>query len=190
MMEYLNLYAVFFMIGLFGFGGGYAMLPLIFQSVQDFGFMSTREFSNLVALSQVTPGPVSVNAATYVGFHFAGFPGALVATVAIATPSFILVLTVMKFLDRYSKSKGLQGAMNGIRPVTVGLIFAAAVFISQTSLVNGSIFTRDLFINPLEYLNILPIIIFICTMIMIGKFKINPIIITVIMGIIGAVTCG
>ena len=87
-MIYVTLFAMFFRIGLFSFGGGLAMLPLIFQSVKDFGMMTTSEFSDLVALSQVTPGPIAVNAATYVGFNGAGIPGALAATLGVALPSF------------------------------------------------------------------------------------------------------
>ena len=79
-MIYVTLFVMFFRIGLFSFGGGLAMLPLIFQSVKDFGMMTASEFSDLVALSQVTPGPIAVNAATYVGFNGAGIPGALAAT--------------------------------------------------------------------------------------------------------------
>ena len=94
-MIYLYLFTVFFRIGIFSFGGGLAMLPLIFQSVQSFGIMSAHEFSNLVALSQVTPGPIAVNAATYVGFNYAGIPGAAVATLGVCVPSFILVLIVL-----------------------------------------------------------------------------------------------
>ena len=85
-MIYLYLFTMFFRIGLFSFGGGLAMLPLIFQSVQDFGIMTSQEFSDLVALSQVTPGPVAVNAATYVGFNYSGLPGALTATLGVCLP--------------------------------------------------------------------------------------------------------
>ena len=86
-MIYITLFVMFFRIGLFSFGGGLAMLPLIFQSVKDFGMMTASEFSDLVALSQVTPGPIAVNAATYVGFNGAGIPGALAATLGVALPS-------------------------------------------------------------------------------------------------------
>lgn len=191
-MILLNLYGTFFIIGLFGFGGGYAMLPLIFQQVQEFGQMSEQEFSTLVALSQVTPGPVAVNAATYVGFNYAGLPGAIFATVGVATPSFILVLTVMAFMNKYYASRGLQGIMNGIRPATVGLIASAAVFIGQTTLVNSNLFDFDSFsISMLtEYVNVLPFIIFIGTIILAVKFKVSPIKITLLMGVIGAVLCG
>ena len=97
-MIYVTLFVMFFRIGLFSFGGGLAMLPLIFQSVKDFGMMTASEFSDLVALSQVTPGPIAVNAATYVGFNGAGIPGALAATLGVALPSFILILIVVQFL--------------------------------------------------------------------------------------------
>ena len=189
-MVLLNLYVMFFSIGIFGFGGGYAMLPLIFQRVQEFGQMSAQEFSDLVALSQVTPGPVSVNAATYVGYNYAGMPGAVAATLGIATPSFILVIVVMSFMDKYYKSKGIQGVMNGIKPATVGLIASAAFFIGQTVMVNSQVLPVSRFAGIFDYLNVLPFIMFICTITMIAKFKINPIIITLVMGIIGAMLCG
>lgn len=107
-MMYAYLFTIFFKIGLFGFGGGLAMLPLIFQSVQTFGIMSSQEFSNLVALSQVTPGPMAVNAATYVGFNYAGIPGAMVATLGVCLPAFILMIIVFKFIQRFNDSKGTR----------------------------------------------------------------------------------
>jgi len=177
---YFSLFTVFFRIGLFGFGGGYAMLPLIFQSVQQFGYMSAEEFSNLVALSQITPGPVSVNAATYVGFYEAGLPGAACATLGVAAPSFILVLITTHFLQKFKKSKGIQGVLFGIRPATIGLIAAAAILVAQTSLIDVAGMS----------VNLLPCILFVCTIVLIGKFKIHPIIITILMGSIGAVLCG
>lgn len=177
-MIYLSLFTVFFRIGLFGFGGGLAMLPLIFQSVQEFGIMSAEEFSNLVALSQVTPGPLAVNAATYVGFTYAGIGGSVVATFAVSLPSFILVILVMKFVQKFENSKIVTGILAGIKPAVVGLIGAAFIFVAETVLVEeGSI-------------NWIPIALFLVTAIAVGKFKINPIILIIIMGTIGAFTCG
>ncbi|MEG0829252.1 MAG: chromate transporter [Anaerovoracaceae bacterium] len=189
-MIYLHLFGMFFRIGLFGFGGGLAMLPLIFQSVQQFGVMKPSEFSNLVALSQVTPGPIAVNAATFVGLNYAGVLGSVIATLGVCLPSFFLVLIVIKFTDRFKESKGMQGALFGIRPVTVGLIGAAAIFIAETSLINGNLFSTELFTNIGEYVNIIPCIIFLVTLILAGKFKVSPIKITIIMGILGGVLCG
>ncbi|WP_027399728.1 chromate transporter [Anaerovorax odorimutans] len=185
-MAFINLFLMFFRIGIFSFGGGYAMLPLIFQSVKDFNVMTASEFSKLVALSQVTPGPVAVNAATYVGFNYAGLGGAFVSTFGVALPSFVLVILVMHFMEKFKESKGLQAVFFGIRPATVGLIASAVVFISETSLLNGPLISKNFIINIESYVNVLPCIIFICTIILVGKFKISPIKITILAGIIGA----
>lgn len=189
-MIYLSLFAVFFRIGLFGFGGGLAMLPLIFQSVQSFGIMSHEEFSNLVALSQVTPGPMAVNAATYVGFNFAGIPGALVSTFGVCLPAFLLMMIVFRFIERFNDSRGIQGAFVGIRPVTVGLIAAAVIYVSETVLVNGSLLSTELFTAGLTFFNFVPICIFVVTIVLVGVFKMRPIRVMILMGVAGALLCG
>lgn len=189
-MMYLHLFLMFFRIGVFNFGGGLAMLPLIFQSVQDFGVMSAQEFSDLVALSQVTPGPIAVNAATYVGFNYAGIGGAAVATLGVALPSFVIILIVVKFLDKYQDSRTLQGVFYGIRPVTVGLIAAAVLFVSEEVLVRGHIISMQLFTEGIGYFNLPAIAMFAVTLLLVCVFKIRPIKLMVIMGIAGALLCG
>lgn len=189
-MIFVYLFTMFFRIGLFGFGGGMAMLPLIFQSVQEFGVMTAEEFSNLVALSQVTPGPMAVNAATYVGFNYAGFTGALAATLGVCIPAFVLMAIVYKFIKRFNDSRIVQGIMSGIRPVTVALIGAAVVFVSETVLVAGPLISEKLLSGGLEYFNIIPICIFVVTIVIVTKFKIQPIRIMILMGIVGALLCG
>lgn len=189
-MIYIYLFTMFFRIGLFGFGGGLAMLPLIFQSVQEFGVMSQQQFSDLVALSQVTPGPIAVNAATFIGYNYAGFAGALTATFGVCLPSFILILVVCKFIEKFNDSKGIQGAFTGIRPVTVGLVGAAVIFVSENVLVNGPLITGRLFTSGCGYFNIISIIIFAVTILLVGVFKMKPIKVMVIMGIAGAFLCG
>lgn len=184
------LFTVFFRIGLFSFGGGLAMLPLIFQSVQDFGIMTAEDFSNLVALSQITPGPIAVNAATFVGYNYAGLAGAAVATLGVCMPAFLLMMITMKFMDKFKSSKGLQGAFDGIRPVTVGLIAAASVFVADNVLVKGQFLTSELITGFADYINFIPCLIFVVTLILAGKFKMSPIMICIIMGVVGAVLCG
>ncbi len=132
-MIYLTLFAIFFKTGLFSFGGGLAMLPLIFESVGRFEGMSEASFADLVALSQVTPGPVAVNAATYVGMTTVGLSGALAATIGVSLPSFLLVLLVMRFLERYRQSRAVRGVMEGIRPATVALMATAAVYMARST---------------------------------------------------------
>ena len=174
-MIYLQLFIVFARIGLFGFGGGMAMLPMIYQGAKTFNLMSAEEFSNLVAISQVTPGPIAVNAATYVGYHCAGIAGALAATFGVAFPSFVLVMLVCYFVTRFRNSRAVEGAFAGIRPVTVGLIAAAVVFMAQ-GLEHGIDFVSAALIAG--------------TVILIGKVKVSPILIIIGAGLIGALLCG
>ena len=175
-----QLFVTFGKIGLFGFGGGLAILPLIYQGVQSFDMMTASEFAKIVAISQATPGPIAVNAATYVGLKFAGFAGAVTATVGVAVPSFILVLITMKFLDKYKESKGLEAVFTGIRPATAGLIASAFVFVAETALFAENTFTPQL----------IPILIFAGTVIAAGKFKVSPIKLIIITGVLGAFICG
>ncbi|MDF3000151.1 MAG: Chromate transporter [Bacillota bacterium] len=186
-MAYFNLFYMFFKIGLFSFGGGYAMLPLIFQSVQDFGIMSAAEFSRLVAISQVTPGPIAVNAATFVGFQYRGYLGAAVATAGVALPSLLLILITMHFMKVFQENQSVDAVLKGIRPATVGLIASAVIFLAETSIFNGAVFTQDLFTNFREHINLLPMVIFLATIVLAGKFKISPIKLTLLAGLIGAV---
>ena len=105
-------------------------------------------------------------------------------------PAFLLMLIVMKFMEKFKESRGLQGAFAGIRPVTVGLIGAAAIFVAETSLINGKLFSMKLLEDPLSYINGIPLAIFAVTLLLAGKFKISPIKITILMAIVGAVLCG
>lgn len=184
----LLLFAIFFKVGLFSFGGGNAMLPLIYQSVQDVGIMSGSEFSDLVALSQVTPGPVAVNAATYVGFDSAGIPGAVVATIGVCLPCFVIMMITIRVLDKFRNNKYVEGAFVGIRPATIGLIAAAVVFIADGVLVKGSLVSAEM--ADLSYYNLIPICIFGISIIMISVFKIRPILVMLIMGLAGALLGG
>ena len=189
-MIFVYLFTMFFRIGLFGFGGGLAMLPLIFQSVQSFGIMTAEEFSNLVALSQVTPGPMAVNAATYVGFNYAGLPGAIVATLGVCLPAFTLMMIVYHFVKKFNDSRIVQGVLGGIRPVTVALIGAAVIFVSETVLAAGPLISKKFLEMGIDYFNLIPICIFAVTIVLVGKFKMKPIRVMILMGIAGALLCG
>lgn len=189
-MIYIYLFTTFFKTGVFGFGGGLAMLPLIFQSVQNFGIMSAEEFSDLVALSQVTPGPMAVNAATFVGFNYAGIPGALVATIGVCLPAFVLMLIVYKFVQKFNDNRIVQGVLHGIRPVTVALIGAAVIFVSEGVIVKGELLSSKFIESGLDYLNLVPIGILFVTIVLVAKFKMKPIRVMVLMAIVGAILCG
>lgn len=188
-MGFLTLFAAFFRIGLFGFGGGLAMLPLIYQSVQRFGFMDPAEFSDLLALSQVTPGPIAVNAATYVGLHFAGLPGAAVATLGVILPEFVIMLMVCRFLERFRDSRLVEGAFTGLRPVTIGLLGAAVIFVSNGVLAEGPVISKELLTAGADYLEVIPIGIAVLAIVLMGALKMKPIRVMLLMAAAGAV-CG
>lgn len=117
-MIYLQLFYTFFKIGLFGFGGGYAMLSMIQgEVVTRYNWVSSQEFTDIVAISQMTPGPIGINAATYVGFTSTGsIWGSVIATFAVVLPSFILMLTISKFFLKYQKHPAVESVFSGTTP--------------------------------------------------------------------------
>lgn len=130
-MLYLDLFLSFFKIGLFGFGGGAAMLSLIqFELVERHAWITAAEFADMVAVSQVTPGPIGINCATYAGYLASGNVwGALVATVALVLPSFIIMMILARVMSRFGDNPWVVNIMKILRPVVVGLIAAAALLL-------------------------------------------------------------
>lgn len=133
-MIFLDLFWTFFQIGLFTFGGGYAMLPMIQQEVLRHGWMTQEALVNFVAVSESTPGPFAINISTYVGAVTGGFGGALCSTLGVVLPSFVIILLVAKVFTAFQKSRVMRGVMTGLRPATLGLIAAAAASVGLTVL--------------------------------------------------------
>jgi len=178
-MIYLQLFYTFFKIGLFGFGGGYAMLSMIQgEVVTRYDWVSTQEFTDIVAISQMTPGPIGINAATYVGFTSTGSVwGSIIATFAVVLPSFILMLTISKFFLKYQKHPIVESIFNGLRPAVVGLLASAALVLMNA----------ENFGSPTEdtYSFVISIIIFLIAFIGTRKYKANPILMIIACGIAG-----
>lgn len=138
-MIFLKLFWTFFKIGLFGFGGGYGMLSLIqMETVHNHHWLTSAEFTNIVAISQMTPGPIGINSATYCGFtaiHNMGMGnalsvlGSLVATFSLVLPSFVLMILISKMFMRYMKAREVQSVFDGLRPTVVGLLAAATIML-------------------------------------------------------------
>lgn len=128
----LDLFCAFFRIGLFTFGGGYAMLPLIQESVSAKGWLAMEELVDFVAVSESTPGPFAINIATYVGMETGGVFGAVCATLGVVMPSFIVILIVARFYQKFKSSRIVSGVMTGLKPAVVGLIGATVVSIALT----------------------------------------------------------
>ncbi|MEY8707388.1 chromate transporter [Bacteroides faecichinchillae] len=178
-MIYIQLFYTFFKIGLFGFGGGYAMLSMIQgEVVTRYEWLSSQEFTDIVAISQMTPGPIGINAATYVGFTATGsIWGSIIATFAVIFPSFILMLTISKFFLKYQKHPVVESVFNGLRPAVVGLLASAALVLMNTE--NFGSPTKD------TYSFVISIIIFLVAFIGTRKYKANPILMIIVCGIAG-----
>ena len=180
-MLYLQLFYTFFKIGLFGFGGGYAMLSMIQgEVVTRYGWLTSQEFTDIVAISQMTPGPIGINSATYVGFTATGSVwGSIIATLAVVLPSFILMLAISKFFLKYQKHPVVEAVFSGLRPAVVGLLASAALVLMNA----------ENFSSPKEdmYSFIINCLIFLIAFIGTRKYKINPILMIVVCGIAGLI---
>lgn len=180
-MIYLQLFYTFFKIGLFGFGGGYAMLSMIQgEVVTRYNWVSAKEFTDIVAISQTTPGPIGINTATYVGFTSTGSVwGSVIATFAVVLPSFILMLTISKFFLKYQKHPAVEAVFSGLRPAVVGLLASAALVLM----------TPENFSSPGQdmYTFVMSVIIFLVAFIGTRKFKANPILMILACGLAGLI---
>lgn len=135
-MIYLQLMGAFFLIGLASFGGGYAAMSLIrAQVVTVHGWLTAQGFADLVTLSEMTPGPVAINAATFVGMGVAGVPGALVATLGYVLPACSMTALLFFLYSKYEKMPLVHGALQGIRPVVLSLVAFAALTLTATAVV-------------------------------------------------------
>ncbi len=169
--DYFELFYTFFTIGLFTFGGGYAMLPLIQQKVVEKGWMGLPQLMDFVAVSESTPGPFAVNVATYVGSSQGGVLGAICATLGVVLPSLIIILIVAKCYIRFKNSKAVSGAMFALRATVVGLM-AGAVFGMLQEVFFHSGFAWSAFVTPAFLCSA---VIFI-PMVILALKKISPII--------------
>lgn len=175
-MIYWQLFWAYLKIGILGFGGGYAMLSMIqFEVVDHYNWMTMEEFADIVALSQMTPGPVSINLATFIGYTMGGFLGSLIATLAIVLPSLLLLVFVLRFLFKNKDNYIVKTTLSSMKPVIAGLIFVAALtMMNPTSFVDFGLHQNN-------------ISVIICAVSFIGVFwaKINPILLIIASGLVG-----
>lgn len=176
----LKLFLIFFKIGAFTFGGGLAMVPLIKQEVINNNFMSLDDFIDFIAISESTPGPLAVNMSTYVGYITKGIPGALICTLGVILPSFIIILIVSKFYDKFKDNLYIKNMMNILKPVIIGLIISTFISLFISVFFNNS-FTLSIFTNKEFYITLL---IFIFGIIF-SKYQKSTILLIVLSGCIG-----
>ena len=167
-MILLKLYITFFKIGLFTFGGGYAMLPLIQQEMIQHGWLTVEQFMDIVAVSQMTPGAIAINNATFIGFKLVGIPGVLATTLGVISPSLIIVLIIASVFDKFADNKYVQRAWAGIRPAVVGLILAAVISLGKKAITG----VKEVFIAA--------IVLF-----LLAKIDLHPILVIIISAVLG-----
>ena len=192
MMLFLELFYTFLKIGLFSFGGGYGMLSVIQgEVVTRHGWLSASEFTDIVAVSQMTPGPIGINSATYVGYtavlnsgaaEWLAAMGSLVASFAVMLPSILLMLLLSRFFMKYSKHRRVEDVFKVLRPTVVGLIASAALLLM----------TKENFGSPVESpLQFgVSVVLFVAAFVAMKFFKISPILILILAGIFGGVFYG
>ena len=178
-MILLQLFVSYLKIGFFGFGGGYAMLSLIHSEVVvRNAWLTNGQFSDIVAISQMTPGPIAINSATYIGYEVAGVWGSMVATVAVCIPALTLMMLITRFYIRLRNNRFMAGAIAGMRPVVIGMIAAAALLLIFPHSDEGRSF-----IDAWSW------VIFSVTLLC-SALKVNPIVLIVLSAVAGIVIYG
>lgn len=190
MIAYLRLMWIFFKIGLFTIGGGYAMLPLINSELVAYGLMSPLEVADIVAVSQMTPGPFAVNAATFSGVKTLGITGGLIATIAVALPSLVITTLLGKYFFKFEDNMIVRRAMWGLRPAVTGLIAAAAVIMAIPAILGNQSISTLTWDTLLPSIDIASAVIAVCAGIAVIKLKVSPIIVILLSGVLGVVIFG
>ncbi|MER2175375.1 MAG: chromate transporter [Carnobacterium sp.] len=178
-MIYLQLFWSFFQVGALSFGGGYAALPLIQEQVIEKNqWLTSTEYIDILTISQMTPGPIALNASTFVGTKVAGISGSLIATLGCITPSVIIVLSLAVLYYKYKGLSLVQGVIKGLRPAVVALIASAGLSILLTALFNSDSF-------PIAWAEIdwISLILFGIGLVLLQKTKIGPIYIMLLAGV-------
>ena len=179
----LELFWSFFQIGLFSIGGGYAAMPLIQHQVVDLhGWMTMQQFVDIITISQMTPGPIAINSATFVGIQIAGLPGAIIATIGCVCPSCIIVLTLAWVYFRYRNLSVVQGVLGGLRPAVVSMIASAGLSIMVMEIWDSGNISLDP--SMVDWIGVL---LFVGALVGLRKWKLNPIYVMIGAGVLGLV---
>lgn len=185
MEKLLQIVFAFFKIGLFGFGGGYAIIPLIqAQVVEQCGWISQKTFTDIITISQMTPGPLTVNTSTFVGLQIAGIQGAVMATAGCVVPGIAISIFLYRFFQKNSQSDYIFEAFKGLKASSLGLIASAAATILSLALF------RDEPHDSGQSVDLIAVLLFLASFAIMRKWKVNPILVMVVTGILGGVLYG
>ena len=179
-MIYLILFLEFFKVGLFTIGGGLASLPFLYELAEKYTWITKSMIADMIAISQSTPGPIGINMATYVGFKSGGILGGIIATFATVLPSFIIIIIIANFLNKFKNSKLVDSAFKGLRPTVTGLIAVAWFEIIKISIIN----VNNLFDIAI---NFKALIVFLSILLLTKKFDKHPIVFIGIGALVGII---
>ena len=188
-MIYLDLLIGFLKVGCFSFGGAYAAIPLIRDVVLSYGWVSEEMLTDMIAVSESTPGPIMVNLATYVGSSQAGIPGAAIATLASILPAFVIILLIMAVMKRTLDNKYVQAVMRGLQACVIGVITAVGIWMLYTNAV-GPVVTGETDVRPLLLAAVLALVYFGSRKIRALKKGLSPIALIGISALLGIVVFG
>lgn len=175
-MELWELFQTFFVIGLLSFGGGYAMIPVISHQVEAHGWMTNQDFTDIIAIAGMSPGPIGTNSAIFVGYRVEGIWGALAATAGVTLPSLIIILIVAAFFMKMHEHRVVQAVFYGLRPVVAGLIFYGAVRFAAS---NGMGW------GPVNSSLVISLGIFLAALVALWRYKVHPFRLIVLAGLVG-----
>lgn len=182
-MIYLELFWSYFQIGLFSIGGGYAAMPLIQHQVVDIhSWLTMTQFADIVTIAEMTPGPIAINSATFVGTMVAGLPGAIIATIGCVFPSCVIVMLLAFIYNRYRGLSVVQGILAGLRPAVIAMIASAGISLFFTAVYGTTTLPADILsVNKVAF------VIFLSAFFILRRWKVNPIKVMVGSGIAGLV---
>lgn len=183
-MIYMTLYYEFFKIGLFAIGGGLASLPFLQKMVEKYGWISSDQLLDMIAISESTPGPIGINVATYVGYEVGGVVGGVVASLGEVTPSVIVITALAHSLRKYNDHPILQGAFSAIRPTVAGLIGAVAYSFGKVEIFHLDVLKAG---NVIGGLNVIAFVIFITILFLMRRFNWHPVLFLAGAAVIGIV---
>lgn len=188
-MIYFELFYTFFLIGLFTFGGGYAMIPMIQDQVVGKGWMSDGQLTDFIAISETTPGPFAINISTFVGSQVKGPLGALCSTTGVILPSFIIIIIVALILSKFLNNRFVKGALNGVKPVVIALIASTAIiFFLKMALYQGNaLYSQSIVFNRAGVALLLVLSIFCFIYFKVQKKSLNPILLLLLSAALGVV---
>lgn len=177
-MQLWDLFVTFFLIGLVSFGGGYAMIPLIQEEVVvRHGWLTTQEFSNMLAIAGMSPGPVATNSAVYIGLRVDGITGAVAAVLGMVLPSLLLILLLSSLFYKFQKKHAVKSVFYGLRPVITGLVVYAAIVFARENGILGSVSWHSASL----------LLIYAGALGALAYFRLHPIFVIVVSGLLGAI---